>query len=60
MSSTKNPEEFANNLEAIMGANQDMLNDVLADLLLVDEAMKTSQTPADLALDIFIAELAHS
>lgn len=29
-------------------------------LLLVDEAMKTSQTPADLALDIFIAELAHS
>jgi hypothetical protein len=45
MSSTKNPEEFANNLEAIMGANQDMLNDVLADLLAVmppdqAEAMK--------------------
>lgn len=29
-------------------------------LLLLDEAMKTSQTPSDLALDTFIAELAQS
>ena len=35
MTSTKDPEDFANNLETIMGANQDMLDDVLADLLAV-------------------------
>ena len=35
MSSTKDPNAFADNLETIMGANQDMLEDVLADLLAV-------------------------
>lgn len=45
--STKDPEKFANNLETIMGANQDMLEDVLAELLAVmppdqAEAMKRS------------------
>lgn len=45
--STKDPEKFADNLETIMGANQDLLEDVLADLLAVmpadqAEAMKRS------------------
>jgi hypothetical protein len=45
--STKDPDKFADKLETIMGANQDMLEDVLADLLAVmpaaqAEAMKRS------------------
>ncbi len=35
MSDSDKPASFADNLESIMGANQDMLNDMLADLFAV-------------------------
>ncbi len=37
--------------------DMDQLKDIYRRLLLLDEAMKTSQSPADLALDTFIAEI---
>lgn len=39
--------------------NMAQLEDIYHRLLLLDETMKTSQAPADLALDTFIAELAR-
>lgn len=60
--STKDPEKFANNLETIMGANQDMLEDVLADLLAVmpaeqAEAMKRSLMAAHQEYETDMANL---
>lgn len=40
--------------------NMAQLEDIYHRLLLVDEAMKTSQMPSDLALDTFVAELGRS
>lgn len=60
--STKDPEKFANNLETIMGANQDMLEDVLAELLAVmppdqAEAMKRSLMAAHQEYETDMANL---
>lgn len=60
--STKDPEKFANNLETIMGANHDMLEDVLADLLAVmpaeqAEAMKRSLMAAHQEYETDMANL---